>query len=161
MNLEIVWGTGEGETSLSAFDAALSAAGIHNYNLVTLSSVIPDGATVEPTGTHERAWDVGEVVSVVMAKNESTVPGETIAAGLGWATAAEGGIFFEEVADSPSNVEEFVTRGVRTAKDTRGTWDWEAGIDRQIVDHTVAENGAAVVAAVYGPIDAGVRSTSV
>lgn len=34
-------GTGEGPTPLAAFDAALPDAGVANYNLLCLSSVIP------------------------------------------------------------------------------------------------------------------------
>jgi arginine decarboxylase len=152
MEIEIVWGTGEGQTSLSAFDAALADAGIHNYNLVTLSSVIPDGATISVEGTHERRWDVGELVSVVLSETESTVSGEQIAAGLGWATAAEGGVFFEATAESAANVEAFVTRGVETARSNRPDWTWDDGIETRIVEHTVEENGAAIVSAIYRPI---------
>lgn len=152
MNIEIVWGTGEGRTNLSAFDAALSDAGIHNYNLVTLSSVIPENATVESVGEHDRQWDVGELVAVILAENESNVTGETIAAGLGWATADEGGIFFEAAAESSTNVEVLVERGIQTAKNERDGWNWESGINTRIVEHTVEENGAAVVSAIYRPI---------
>src|SRR5205085_9575333 len=40
-------GTGEGPTPLAAFDKALLAAGVENYNLIRLSSVIPPGAGIE------------------------------------------------------------------------------------------------------------------
>ena len=152
MNIEVVAGTGEGETSLGAFDAALADAGIHNYNLVTLSSVIPADADVIVEGPHERRWEVGELVGVVLSENESTVTGETIAAGLGWAEAAEGGVFFEATAESRTNVESLVTRGIETAKSTREDWDWEPGIETEIVQHTVERNGAAIVSAVYHPV---------
>lgn len=152
MEIELVWGTGEGQTSLSAFDAALADAGIHNYNLVTLSSIVPEGATVVERGTHDRAWGVGELVGVVLAENESTVTGETIAAGLGWATAEEGGVFFEATSESRRNVEELVTRGVRSGKRQRESWTWDDGIETKIAEHTVEENGAAIVSAVYRPV---------
>jgi arginine decarboxylase len=152
MEIEVVTGTGEGATSLSAFDAALADAGIHNYNLVTLSSVIPEGAAVSVVGTHDREWDVGELVSVVLSENESTISGETIAAGLGWATAAEGGVFFEATAESRTNVESLVTRGIQTAKENRPDWNWEPGIETEIAQHTVDQNGAAIVSAIYRPV---------
>lgn len=41
MKIDVVWGHGEGKTSLSAFDRTLLEAGIHNLNLIPLSSVIP------------------------------------------------------------------------------------------------------------------------
>lgn len=152
MEIEIVWGTGEGSTALSAFDRALSEGGIHNYNLVTLSSVIPEDATVIERGTHEQAWDVGEFVAAVLAQNESPVEGETIAAGLGWATAEEGGVFFEATGESATNVETMVTRGVETAKETRESWSWHDGIETTVAEHTVEHTGAVIVAAIYRPV---------
>jgi arginine decarboxylase len=152
MEIEIVWGTGEGRTTLSAFDEALSVGGIHNYNLVTLSSVVPAGATVVERGTHDRRWDVGELVAVVLAENESPVENETIAAGLGWATAEEGGVFFEGSGENVKNVEGRITRGIETARNTRDTWTWHGGIETRIVEHTVDRAGAVVVSAVYRPV---------
>ena len=152
MDIEVVWGTGEGQTSLSAFDAALAAAGIHNYNLVTLSSVIPPDATVVSTGTHDRRWEVGEMMGVVLARTESTVAGETVAAGLGWATATEGGVFFEATAESADTVETLLTRGVRTAQAEREDWHWSGDIETQTAQHTVERSGATVVSAVYRPV---------
>jgi arginine decarboxylase len=152
MAIEIVWGTGEGKTTLSAFDKALSGGGIHNYNLVTLSSVIPAGATVVERGTHDRRWDVGELVAVILAENESLVGGETIAAGLGWATAEEGGVFFEGSGENAANVEERITRGIETAKGTRDSWAWDDGIETKVVEHTVDRAGAVVVSAVHRPV---------
>jgi len=152
MEIEIVWGTGEGNTALSAFDAALSEGGIHNYNLVTLSSVIPADATVTVDGSHDRQWPVGEFVGTVLAENESAVEGATIAAGLGWATADEGGVFFESTGESGANVEKMITRGIETARANRESWNWDAGIETKIVEHTVEHTGAAVVAAVYRPV---------
>jgi arginine decarboxylase len=46
LHIGVVAATGEGPTVLAAFDAALMAAGVSNFNLVRLSSVIPPGATV-------------------------------------------------------------------------------------------------------------------
>lgn len=152
MQVEVVWGTGEGRTALGAFDSALADGGIHNYNLVTLSSVIPEGATVVEKNEHKRRWGVGEMVGVVLSENESTVSGETIAAGLGWATADEGGVFFEASSGSGKNVKELVTRGVETGKEQRSEWNWDGGIETRVVEHTVEENGAAIVSAVYEPI---------
>ncbi|WP_338739089.1 pyruvoyl-dependent arginine decarboxylase [Haloplanus salilacus] len=152
MDIEIVWGTGEGKATLSAFDEALSVGGIHNYNLVTLSSVIPEGATVVERGTHEERWDVGELVAVVLAENESTVGDETIAAGLGWATAEEGGVFFEGSGENAANVEKRITRGIETAKGTRDAWAWHDGIETKVVEHTVDRAGSVVVSAVYRPV---------
>jgi arginine decarboxylase len=41
MQIHVSSGRGEGPTPLAAFDAALRDAGVSNYNLIALSSVIP------------------------------------------------------------------------------------------------------------------------
>lgn len=154
VDIEVVWGTGEGKTELAAFDAALAAGGIHNYNHVELSSVIPPEATVVERGTHERSWPVGTIVASVMAANRSTVSGETIAAGLGWARADEGGIFFEATAESVENVDSLIRRGIDSARSRRPEWTWGSGVETRVVEHRVETTGAAVVAALYRPIPA-------
>ncbi len=61
-NIEImvIEGHGEGGTELSAFDSALCDAGVGDYNLIYLSSVVPVGATVKIAekffGRRERCW---------------------------------------------------------------------------------------------------------
>ena len=47
MEINVVNGVGEGQTELSAFDAALKDSGVYNYNIMYLSSVIPAGAVVK------------------------------------------------------------------------------------------------------------------
>ncbi|MEF8907067.1 MAG: pyruvoyl-dependent arginine decarboxylase, partial [Haloarculaceae archaeon] len=37
--IRVVWGSGTGPTGTAAYDAALAEAGVHDYNLVTVSSV--------------------------------------------------------------------------------------------------------------------------
>jgi arginine decarboxylase len=49
MLIKISSGVGTGPTALGAFDAALRNAGIENYNLISLSSVIPPAAELERT----------------------------------------------------------------------------------------------------------------
>ncbi|MFC7043786.1 pyruvoyl-dependent arginine decarboxylase [Halonotius sp. GCM10025705] len=150
--IEIVWGTGEGQTELSAFDQALHSGGIHNYNLVTLSSVIPKDADLQIVGTHQQEWDVGELVAVILAENGSLAQGETIVAGLGWAEAEEGGIFFEGSGENRKNVEKRITRGIETAKSTRDSWNWDETIQTKVVEHTVETAGAVIVSAVHRPV---------
>jgi arginine decarboxylase len=156
MEIEVVWGTAEARTGLSAFDAALAEAGLHNYNLVTLSSVVPGGATVVETGRHERRWPVGSMVGVVLAETRSTVEGATIHAGLAWAHADQGGVFYEAGGESEGNVERLLRRGIRSAKEIRPEWDWEDGTTVRLASHTVEHTGAAVVAATYEPLETGV-----
>ena len=152
MEIEIVWGAGEGPTGLSAFDAALAAAGIHNYNLVPLSSIIPPDATLAETGMHEPSWPVGSLIGTVMASNRSSTPGDTISAGLGWTLADRGGVFFEEHGESVEHVEHQIKRGLNAAREHRPAWAWESNIETRAIEHRVEANGAVVVAALYRAI---------
>lgn len=47
MQIFVTTGTGDGPTPLAAFDAALINAGVANYNLLYLSSVIPADAVIQ------------------------------------------------------------------------------------------------------------------
>jgi arginine decarboxylase len=77
-------GTGEGPTPLAAFDSALLATGIENYNLIRLSSVIPPGAGIERARFVSDPDEYGQRLFVVMAERRATWPGEGAFAGLGW-----------------------------------------------------------------------------
>ncbi|MEZ3115550.1 pyruvoyl-dependent arginine decarboxylase [Halobaculum sp. MBLA0147] len=56
MEIHVAAGVGHGPTELSAFDAALADAGVGDYNLVTVSSVVPADGTVRVV---DRAPDLG------------------------------------------------------------------------------------------------------
>ncbi len=76
---------GTGRTELSAFDAALVRAGIGDYNLVPLSSVIPRGAELVEREAYEApAETFGQRLYVVRAEQRSSLSGEWVAAGIGW-----------------------------------------------------------------------------
>ncbi len=65
MDIKVVKGAGEASIPLSAFDAALKDAGIYNYNLITLSSVIPPGSKVQKTDdfkTPDSEWGISFIV---------------------------------------------------------------------------------------------------
>ncbi len=97
MRIPIVAGVGRGSTLLSAFDAALHACGIANYNLIPLSSVIPPGSEVAPVDRFSAEDDEhGHRLYVVKAEARSNQPGLAIAAGIGWYQWSDGrGIFVE------------------------------------------------------------------
>lgn len=150
MVIHVVWGAADGETPLSAFDRALARADIHNYNLVRLSSVIPPGETVVESGELTEARSVGDLVGVVLAERRSTTPGETIAAGVGWAKAAEGGVFYEASGTSGASVEREIRDGLEDAKRIRD-WDWDEGLTTRVVTHETAGVGAVQACAVFPP----------
>ena len=96
-SIMVIGSVGRGPTSLAAFDAALHAAGIGDFNLIILSSVIPGGRSVvvvdhlaAPPGA------CGDRLYVVRAEARSAEPGMTLAAGLGWLQGDDGrGVFVE------------------------------------------------------------------
>lgn len=147
--IRIVAGSGRGPTQTAAYDAALAEAGVHNYNLVTLSSVIPANATVERTGTAPDLGPAGRGLYVVEAV-ETTDEG-TATAAIGWARDPDGpGIFYEVAGDDEKAVREAVRTGLAAGRDRR---EWAFG-DDQIAVETATGDGdgyaCAVVLAVYG-----------
>lgn len=124
MEIRIVTGTGAGRTALSAYDAALAAANVHDYNLVTVSSVVPAAATVEVVGTAPDLGPVGNRLTVVEAR--ATVgPGadDTASAALGWTRAADGrGLFYEASGPDAETAREVVATGLDDGVTLR---DWE------------------------------------
>lgn len=91
MKIKITSGVGSGPTPLGAFDAALRDAGVENYNLIPLSSVIPPAAILERTRPALRPAEYGHRLYVVMARHEATQVGEEAWAGLGWTQEPETG----------------------------------------------------------------------
>lgn len=77
-------GIGEGPTPLAAFDCALLDAGVANYNLIPLSSVIPPASWVQRARYDPPTNEYGDRLYLVMARQEARVPGEKAVAGLGW-----------------------------------------------------------------------------
>ncbi|HLC87874.1 MAG TPA: pyruvoyl-dependent arginine decarboxylase [Patescibacteria group bacterium] len=97
LKVKIVKGKGEARTPLSAFDAALKDAGVFNYNLIVLSSIIPPGSSVEKIAKYESPEaEYGHRLYVVLAEERSSETGKFIAAGIGWYLFKNGkGIFVE------------------------------------------------------------------
>lgn len=149
--IRVVWGTATGPTKIASYDAALAAANVHNYNLVTVSSVIPAATPVEAVGTAPDLGPVGNRLTVVEARHTDTGPGH-VSAGLGWATSNGGpGLFYEAsgVADE-ADVRERLQRGLDAGRDLR---DWAFTDEQYQVVTTEAAPGTyttAVVLAVYG-----------
>lgn len=91
MRIKITSAVGSGPTTLAAFDAALQKAGIENYNLIPLSSVIPTGAALERTRVSTPPGEYGHRLYVVMARHVTSEVGEEAWAGLGWTQEPESG----------------------------------------------------------------------
>ena len=80
-------GNAEGRTKLNAFDNALLAAGIGNINLVRISSILPPGVQLVPLPRIKP----GAIVPTAYAAQTSEVPGEVVAAAVGWARPEDPG----------------------------------------------------------------------
>lgn len=74
-------GHAEGGTALNAFDNALLAAGIGNINLIKVSSIVPPDVDVIELPKIKP----GALIPTAYAAMTSDVPGETIAAAVGYA----------------------------------------------------------------------------
>ncbi len=93
-------GRGVGPTALAAFDAALLDAGVANYNLICLSSVIPPGSRLERRRFVTTPQEYGQRLYVVMSQMREERPGHTAHAGIGWVRdAASGAGLFVELHD--------------------------------------------------------------
>lgn len=147
--IRVVWGTATGPTALASYDAALAAAGVHNYNLRTLSSVIPAGPDIEVVGTAPDLGPPGEGLTVVQSA-ATAAPGERAAAGIGWARSESGpGIFYEVEGSDPDAVQAEIRDGLAAGRELR---DWEF-VDEDIQVRSVAPDeqyASAVVLAAYG-----------
>lgn len=152
--IRVVAGTGVGPTELSAHDAALAAAGVHDYNLVCLSSVVPAGAEVRVVGTAPDLGAVGDRLPVVIADAAAT---ERVGVALSWARGPDGrGIFYEASAtgsDARDRARQVATDGLAAGVDLR---EWSA-VERTVetvaaspADTGPGEFAGAVVLATFG-----------
>lgn len=151
MRIEIVWGVGHGTTHLSAFDGALHQAGLANYNLITLSSVIPKKTQIIEPGLLKKQYPVGESIYVVMACASPGAEKKKSVAGLGWVRATDGsGIFYEENRPTQSECRRALQNGLSEGQQRRH-WDWEDEMSIRMVEAQSSSCSTAIVAAVYGP----------
>jgi arginine decarboxylase len=147
--IRIAWGTGRGPTALAAYDAALAEAGVHDYNLVRLSSVIPDGPAIEEVGTAPDLGPAGEALHVVEASARGDSGPQS--AVLAWARSPEGPGVFYEAGESADAVQAEAKTGVEAGVELR---DREYGAPRfrtvSIDADGTEDHAAAVAIAVYG-----------
>ena len=149
--IRIVWGTGTGPTELASYDAALADANVHEYNLVTVSSVIPAAATLEVAGTAPDLGPIGNRLTAVQSRATTSEPG-SVSAALGWARSESGeGIVYEAAGETdPDAVRERVSVGLDAGCELRS---WSPSLRDVRVVQIDAEPGTyatAVVLAVYG-----------
>lgn len=150
--IRVVWGAASAPTELASYDAALAEADVHDYNLVTVSSVVPADAAIEVVGAAPDLGPAGERLTVVQGR--ATVPPEDPAravAGIGWAREPDGpGIFYEASGTDPGSVRERVEEGLAAGKRLR-EWNFDdEGVRLVAADGDAEGYTTAVVLAVYG-----------
>jgi arginine decarboxylase len=125
MKIYLSSGTGTGPTELSAFDAALNDAGVANYNLIRLSSVIPPKTIVNvseksiPKGALSGEW--GDRLYVVMAEKRVNSPNAEAWAGIGWVQdkSSGKGLFVEHEGESEKVVRNDIKQSLEQLMTTR------------------------------------------
>jgi arginine decarboxylase len=142
-----VWasaGAAEGDTELNAFDNALLAAQVGNLNLIRISSVLPQHATVLDKPPQITP---GSLVPTVYSVHVSARPGETVAAAVGIGVA-EGshGMIYESHGTSLGEVEATVRQMIDEGFARRGLCLKEVIV--RSIEHKVERIGCAVAAVV-------------
>lgn len=157
MYIHVAAGTGTGPTELAAFDAALNATGIANYNMLKLSSVIPPDVEVVVHDGHLDAdipGDWGDRLYVVMAEIRVKTPNKEAWAGVGWVqdSATGKGLFVEHEGYSEESVRSDIEQSLTALMETRGV-DF-GPINMKVMGKTCTDKPVcAMVVAVYQASD--------
>jgi arginine decarboxylase len=137
-------GNAEGSTPLNAFDNALLAAGIGNINLIKVSSILPPGVELVALPRIKP----GALVPTAYAAMTSEVPGEVVAAAVGWARPvdpAKNGVIMEfHDKATREEAERMIVQMLEEAFRVRG----EKIRDMKVfaVEHRVERTGCALAA---------------
>jgi arginine decarboxylase len=122
--IQVAKGVGTGPTELAAFDQALVRAGVANFNLIYLSSVLPPGSKVaEVTGetvAPKGSW--GDRLYLVMAQQRTTRRYQSVWAGIGWIQDAETGtgLLVEHEGHSEAEIRANIEHSLNALADNRG-----------------------------------------
>ena len=120
LDITVRTAVGTGRTLLSAFDHALLQAGVANFNLIPLSSVIPPRSTVT-RGGDPVSGQHGDRLYCVQAVAYADHPGEVVSAGIGWAIhPTVGGLFVEHHGGTPESVDEQIRLSLADLAEHRG-----------------------------------------
>lgn len=141
---------GRGPTQLSAFDAALVAAGVADRNLIYLSSVLPPASAVQQVARIDctpGTW--GDRLYCVMAQSSAGVPGAQAWAGVGWGQDSTGrGLLVEHHADDEPGLRALIDASLDGLCNNRGISLPKRGLEIAGVECT-GEPACALVVAVF------------
>jgi len=82
-------GVGIHKEQLASFEAALRNAGLATFNLVSVSSIFPPGCKKISKEEGLKLLKPGEIVFVVIARNQTNEPNRLIASSIGFALPAD------------------------------------------------------------------------
>lgn len=173
LTITVLGATGRGPTTLAAFDDALQAVGVSNFNLIRLSSVIPPGSRVATARTRARAvasvgaageshavdlressgpasatgW--GDRLYAVWAFEGAQLLGQEAWAGVAWAQDPRDGrgLFVEHEGGSETQVRQELDASLTSICEARGMH----GLERQSVVVGARCDGEPVAALVIAP----------
>jgi arginine decarboxylase len=150
MKITVTYGIGEGPTELAAFDKALFDAGVANYNLIKLSSMIPPGSSVSVGKAKLNDKAHGDKLYVVLAEQRESQPGTEAWAGIGWVIDGKGtkGMFVEHEGHSEAAVKKQIEESLTSMRKYRP--DGYGSVQMKIVGTKCKkEPVCALVCAVY------------
>jgi arginine decarboxylase len=151
MKIQVSSGTGKAHTKLAAFDVALNDAGVANYNLLKLSSIIPPGSEIEvrkPVNNPPGGW--GDKLYVVMAEMRVNTPNMEAWAGIGWVQdkTTGKGLFVEHEGTNEHSIRRDIKATLESMMGLRGEDFGE--IQMEVVGRTCTHDPVcALVIAVY------------
>ncbi len=125
MIIHLASGLGTGPTKLSAFDAALNAAGVANFNIIKLSSVVPPKTKIvihdDDSKLDRLSGKWGDRLYVVMAESRVDRPNVEAWAGIGWVQDKKTGkgLFVEHDGNSEEAVRRDITQSLEALMATR------------------------------------------
>ncbi|KKQ23005.1 MAG: Arginine decarboxylase [Candidatus Wolfebacteria bacterium GW2011_GWC1_37_10] len=123
MEIVLTSAIGSGKTSLSAFDDALFKAGMGNYNLIRLSSIIPKNAKIKVKKNNKKEtfqFDGHGFKLYAVYEYNICFRGESTWSGLGWFQKEDGrGIFVEHSGSSKEKVENLIENSILELKKRR------------------------------------------
>jgi arginine decarboxylase len=122
MLIQVSEGAGTGPTELSAFDQALVKAGVANYNLIYLSSVLPPDSEVVFSGKPQNpGGNWGDRLYVVMAQKRTSQRNQEVWAGIGWIQDSETkqGLLVEHEGHSEAEVRADIQSSLKALANNR------------------------------------------
>lgn len=161
MQIHVGSGIGTGPTTMAAFDSALNEAGIANFNMLRLSSIVPPKTDIivhEGKIPYKMPGTWGDRMYVVMAEKRIDKHNADAWAGVGWVQDRKTGrgMFTEHEGGSKAFVRREIEQSLNAFMEMRGKdeqFDW-GPIEMKIVGATCVDKPiCALVAVVFQTSD--------